>query len=296
MDGGQAVPCARARKAAFLLAGLDLRDSRAVPARDFRRTGRIELTIFGTLLGFFVGFSLGLLGGGGSVLTVPIFVYILGVDSKTAIVSSLVVVGASALIGALRHARDGNVEVRIAIGFGVFTAAGAFGGARLGTRLSDVVQLILFATVMLIAAVLMYRGRRDPEESAGDSAKAHSWLIVALAALGVGVLTGLVGVGGGFMIVPALVLLLRVPMKKAIGTSLLVIPITAASGFSGYLGTVDVPWRLLLPFGALSVVGIFLGVHLTQYASPAALKKGFAIFLMVVAVFILVEKTLTFGA
>lgn len=258
--------------------------------------GRIQLTIFGTALGFFVGLSLGLLGGGGSVLTVPIFVYIMGVDSKTAIVSSLVIVGVSALIGAMRHARDGNVLFKTAVGFGVFTAAGAFGGARLGTLLSDVVQLLLFATVMLIAAVLMYRGRREPEEPADGEALSHPGWVVALAALGVGVLTGLVGVGGGFMIVPALVLLLGVPMKKAIGTSLLVIPITASSGFVGYLGTVDVPWRLLLPFGGLSAAGIFLGVHLTRDASPAALKKGFAIFLMVVAAFILVEKTLTFGA
>lgn len=238
---------------------------------------------------------MGLLGGGGSVLTVPIFVYILGVEERVAIAGSLLVVGATALVGALRHGRDGNVLVRTALAFGLIAAVGAFAGARLALLIPEVFQLLLFATVMLIASVLMYRGRAGLAAGA-DEAESKSWAVVAPAALGVGVLTGLVGVGGGFMIVPALVLLLQTPMKQAIGTSLMVISINAVAGFGGYLGSVEVPWAILLPFGGLSLLGIFAGARLAKNARPESLKKGFAIFLMVVAVYILVQKAIELSA
>lgn len=263
-------------------------------AMSGRKAG-LGLAIFGTALGFFVGLSLGLLGGGGSVLTVPIFVYVLGVDPRAAIAASFVVVGASALVGALRHARNGNVHGRTAIGFGLVASVGAFAGGRLAFQISEILQLVLFATVMLIAAILMYRGRSEPADDAADQ-EPRPWSVVTPVALAVGVLTGLVGVGGGFMIVPALVLLLRIPMKHAVGTSLLVIAINATSGFSAYAGSVEIPWGVLLPFAGLSIVGIFAGARLMQSASPKALKKGFAIFLMVVAVLILVQNAIELGA
>ncbi len=247
------------------------------------------MLLLGTALGFLVGLSLGLLGGGGSVLTVPIFVYVLGFEVRQAVAASLAVVGTTAFVGALRQGGGGRIAVGTGIGFGLFAMAGAYGGARLAAFLPETVQLLLFATVMLIAATLMLRRKERPE---AEEEPPRSWSAVGPVAFGVGILTGVVGVGGGFMIVPALVLLLRLPIHRAISTSLLVITMNAASGFAGYAGTVEVPWGPLLGFAGLSILGVFVGTRWMRSASPAALRKGFAIFLIVIAVAILVENAL----
>lgn len=243
------------------------------------------MALLASLLGLLVGLSLGLLGGGGSVLTVPILVYLLGLDVKVAVAASLLVVGLTSLLGAGFHAREGNVQGRIALSFGLVAMVGAFGGARLATLIPGPVQLVLFAAVMLAAAVLMFRGRTSLEggEPAGGA-------VVLGTSLGVGVLTGVVGVGGGFMIVPALVLLLGLPMKEAVGTSLVVIFLNAVAGFAGYLGQVELPWMLLTGFAALSMVGILLGGILARRVSPDRLRQGFAVFLVVMAVTILLQN------
>jgi uncharacterized membrane protein YfcA len=229
-----------------------------------------------------IGLSLGLLGGGGSILTVPVLVYVLGYAAKPAIAVSLLVVGVTSLIGAALHWRLGNVRVGMAFTFGVFAMLGAFMGARLSVLLSGGVQLVLLAVVMTAAAASMLRSRNEVEPSA-------SWrpaLFVPLS-LGVGVLTGLVGVGGGFLVVPALVLLARVPMRQAVGTSLLVIAMNAASGFVGYLGTVDLDWRFLVGFTTAAVAGALAGTALIAHAPQAALKRAFAVLLFAVGGFVL---------
>lgn len=239
----------------------------------------------GLVLAAAIGLSLGLLGGGGSILTVPVLVYLLGYAAKPAIAMSLPVVGVTSLIGAALHWRLGNVRVRTALTFGVLAMIGAFMGARLAAFLSGGVQLALLAVVMAAAAgsMLLKRG-----SEAGAAAPRRALLIPV--ALGVGVLTGLVGIGGGFLVVPALVLLARVPMREAVGTSLLVIAMNAASGFAGYLGTVTLDWRFLGAFTAASVAGALVGAALASHVPQAALKRGFAVFLLAVGGFVLYEN------
>jgi uncharacterized protein len=237
----------------------------------------------GLALAAAIGLSLGLLGGGGAILTVPVLVYVLGYAPKPAIAMSLVVVGITSLIGATLHWRLGNVRVGMALTFGPFAMAGAFAGAKLSMLLSGGVQLVLLALVMTAAAASMLRRSRNETEPSG------SWrpALFVPVALGVGVLTGLVGIGGGFLVVPALVLLARVPMRQAVGTSLLVIAMNTASGLVGYLGAVDLDWSVVAGFTATAVVGALAGTALVSHVPQAALKRGFAILLLLVGGFVL---------
>ncbi len=239
-----------------------------------------------------VGLSLGLLGGGGSILTVPIFVYVLGLEPKTAIAMSLPVVGVTSLIGAISHWHAGNVRLRPALIFGGVAMVSTFAGARLAAWVSGNLQLLLFSALMLAAAASMLRGRVSAPPAHGEQ---HDLLRLGLVGLAVGALTGLVGVGGGFMIVPALVLLAGVPMKQAVGTSLLVIALNSLAGFAGYLGQVEVRWELLLRFTAVASLGIVGGTWLVRYVSPAALRRGFAVFLVAIALYMLYRNLGTLG-
>lgn len=244
------------------------------------------MVLLGFALAGLIGIALGLLGGGGSILTVPVFVYVLGMEAKPAIAMSLGVVGATSLVGAFGHWRGGNTNVRIAMPFGVMAMAGTLAGTRIAAVVSGSVQMILFAIVMLLASVSMFRsGRRDAASSTSTERPINT-VAVALVALPVGVLTGLVGVGGGFLIVPALVLLTRMPIKQAVGTSLLVIAMNSFVGFAGYLDQVDVQWAFVGAFTAVAIAGILAGTHLVQYVSQSALKRAFAIFLLFMSMFI----------
>lgn len=234
-----------------------------------------------------IGLTLGLLGGGGSILTVPALVYVLGVDAKLAIAMSLPMVGATSLMGAVLHWRLGNVRLRTAVGFGGLTMVGAFAGARLSVFLPGTAQLALLAVVMLAAAASMLR-----RASAGESARSTvpRPALLATTAIGVGLLTGLVGIGGGFLVVPALVLLARVPMHEAIGTSLLVIALNSSAGFAGYLGTVSLDWRFLAGFTLASVLGAAAGTALASRVSQLVLRRAFAFFLIAVGGFLLYQN------
>ena len=244
------------------------------------------MTIVGLALALAVGLSLGLLGGGGSVLTVPIFKYVLGFETKQAIAMSLIVVGALSLIGAVRHWKAGRVDLRVALIMGGIAIPASYVAARLAFFLSGAVQLSLFAIVVIVAAVSMLRPRNDEDESA---APAHIVRMVP-AALGVGALTGLIGVGGGFLIVPTLVLFGGVPMKIAIGTSLLVIAANCAAGFAGYSGHVTIPWAAVGTFTGVAAIGIFGGAYLCDFISPARLRRGFALLLFGVGVAVFAQS------
>jgi uncharacterized membrane protein YfcA len=247
--------------------------------------------ILGFALAALIGLSLGLLGGGGSVLTVPVFVYVLGFDPKDAIAMSLPVVGATSLVGAVSHWRSGNVRLRTALLFGVVAMAGSYLAARfLAPRMSGTLQLALLAIVMLVAAVSMFRsaGRPQPAPTAGEPPLALP--LLGGVALLVGAMTGIVGIGGGFLIVPALVLLARVPMKQAIGTSLLVIAMNTASGYVGYAGRTTMAWGFLAGFTLIAIAGILAGARLVQYVSQAQLKRAFAVFLIAVGAFVLLQN------
>ena len=250
----------------------------------------------GYALAALVGLSLGLMGGGGSILTVPIFVYVLHYDPKLAIAMSLPVVGITSLVGAIGHWKNGNVNVKSALAFGVLAMCGAFAGARLARLLNGSLQLALLATVMLAAAITMFRSARTaaPTVPAIEPPRAVPVGLLVPVALAVGVLTGVVGIGGGFLVVPALVLMARVPMTQAVGTSLLVIAMNSASGFAGYLGHVDVPWAFMFGFTSVAVCGILAGTYLVRYVSQRALKRSFAVFLLVMGSYILYRNRSVF--
>lgn len=247
--------------------------------------------IVGYALAALIGLSLGVMGGGGSILTVPIFVYVLGFDPKLAIAMSLPVVGGTSLIGAASHWKAGNVNLKTASLFGVIAMAGAYVGARLAIFLSGHLQLALLALVMLAAAVSMLRSARsDARRGDPPAERAMALGLLVPVALAVGLLTGIVGIGGGFLVVPALVVLARVPMKQAVGTSLLVIAMNSAAGFAGYLGHVSLPWGFVAGFTAVAAAGILAGTYLVRYVSPSALKRGFAVFLLLMGAFILYKN------
>lgn len=247
--------------------------------------------LLGAALAALVGISLGLLGGGGSILTVPIFVYVLGYPPKQAIAMSLPVVGVTSLVGALRHWRAGNVRLPTAFLFGVVAMTGSFVAARLAGKLQGELQLVILAVVMLAAALSMLRSsaaRTEPEPRQGALA------LLLVTALGVGALTGLIGIGGGFLIVPALVVLARVPMKQSVGTSLLVIAMNCVSGYLGYIGREPMAWDVLAVFTAVACLGIFAGTALVHVIQPRQLKRAFAVFLLVVGALIMYENRQVF--
>jgi uncharacterized membrane protein YfcA len=253
------------------------------------------MLLAGFILAALIGLSLGTLGGGGSTLTVPIFVYVMGFEAKRAIAMSFPVVGGTSLVGALSHWRHGNVRWRTALVFGIVAMVGAFGSAHLiAPRLTGETQLLLLGGVMLVAAVSMFRnagGRKVPDAEAPASL---SLPLLMLTALGVGMLTGILGIGGGFLIVPALALLARVPIKEAVGTSLVIISMNTGSAYLGYVGKVDIPWGVVLAFTAIAILGILAGTRLVRAATPAQLKRAFAIFLLAVGGFVFYENRAVF--
>jgi len=253
------------------------------------------MALVGFALAALIGLSLGLLGGGGSILTVPVLVYVLGYEAKQAIVMSLVVVGITSLVGAVGHWRVGNVNLKSALIFGVITMLGAYLGARLAVLFTGGLQLTLLAVVMLAAAASMFRSPRAEPTSRTVPPPTLPLITICVVGLLVGVLTGVVGIGGGFLIVPALVLLGQVPVKKAIGTSLLVIAMNSAAGYLGYIGTVTIPSSFLMGFTAVAVGGILVGTHLVRYVSAGVLKRSFAVFLLVMGGFMLYQNRLVIG-
>lgn len=240
--------------------------------------------MLGYLFAALIGLALGTLGGGGSILTVPVLVYVLGFDPKLAIVMSLPVVGAAALVGVVSHWRAGNVRLQTAAIFGSIAMVGSYTGARASVWFSGQAQLLILGTVMVAAAVSMLRNAAAEEPR--DSASPRPALLLAVG-LGVGVLTGLIGIGGGFLIVPALVILGRVPMKSAVGTSLLVIALNSTSGFLGHYGREVIPWGFVIRFTSVAMIGILAGTALVRHIPTRQLKRAFAFLLIVIGVLIL---------
>ncbi|WP_164011054.1 sulfite exporter TauE/SafE family protein [Pyxidicoccus trucidator] len=237
-----------------------------------------------------VGVLLGLLGGGGSILTVPLLVYVLGVEPRTAIVMSLVVVGLTSASGALLHARAGRVRWRTALVFGSGGMTGAFIGGRINPLIPSTTLLLLFAGVMVAAAVAMLRRKEAPPASASTPAPAAIPVARVLAqGMAVGLLSGLVGAGGGFLIVPALALV-GLPMPVAAATSLVVISLQSAAGFVGHLGHVQLPWALTGAVLTAAMLGSLVGGRLASHIAPATLRRGFAVFVLATATFLLVAE------
>ena len=229
-----------------------------------------------------VGVLLGLLGGGGSILLVPILMHVVGMDAKLAVAVSLPVVSLTSLGGALAHWRAGHVDTGAALRVGLLAMAAAYLGARVGVVLPPAVQLVLLAVVMGVAGASMLR-TRHLRVAGGDEAPGTRRVLRVVAPLGVGLLTGLTGVGGGFLFVPALVLLERVPFATAVGTSLLVIAANAAAGLAGYVGHLTLPWTFVLAFAATAALGAVAGAGLAPRVSPERLRQAFGALLLAVA-------------
>lgn len=247
------------------------------------------LSWIGALL---VGISLGLLGSGGSILTVPVLIYLAGEQEKVAIAESLGIVGAISLAGFIPYAFKKQVHWRSVILFGIPAMAGTYGGAMIAGYVSGTFQLILFASVMIVASVMMFRDKKKQVESMRQTHVVHAWWKLMVEGIAVGVLTGLVGVGGGFLIVPALVLLGGLPMNLAIGTSLLIIALKSFSGFFKYMEVLEkldlsMDWQLILVFSLIGAVGSFVGKTVGGKISSDRLKKGFAVFLVLMGSYII---------
>ncbi|MEY2963712.1 MAG: hypothetical protein RL754_973 [Bacteroidota bacterium] len=267
------------------------------------------MEIAGYIASVFIGISLGLIGGGGSILTVPVLVYLFGIGAEMSTAYSLFIVGSTALVGGIRNATLGNVNYKTALVFTppAFIAVYAtraylvpaipdhimtVGGFDLT---KDIAIMVFFAIVMLAASVSMIRNKRKDAEGVEEDAEPQ-FNIPAIIAEGavVGVLTGIVGAGGGFLIIPALVLFAKLPMKKAVGTSLLII---AAKSLIGFIGDVqrfgsELDWTLLLTVTAIAIAGIFIGIYLTKFIDGKKLKKGFGWFVLVMAVYIILKQVL----
>jgi len=243
--------------------------------------------VLGLILSAGIGLSLGLIGGGGSIITVPVLVYVFGVDVRESVGMSLAVVGATSLVGAGLHHRRGAVDAKTGVTFGAAGIAGALLGSPLTHMVAPAALLLIFALLMLVIATLMLTRKQADE---GESRHRRSTVKALVAGFVVGVLTGFLGVGGGFLVVPALVLFGGLTMKESIGTSLLVIAINCAAGLAGHLryGVFDLKLALLVTI--LAVAGTLAGTALSHRVAADKLKKGFALFVIVVALFLVAKN------
>ncbi len=260
------------------------------------------MELIGYLASILIGVSLGLIGGGGSILTVPVLVYLFAQSPIEATLYSLFIVGLSSAVGVATYLKSRLVKVKKALAFAVpsiisilFTrnfilpslpetlvSLGAFSLTK------STFLLVLFATLMIFSAVKMILPSSSPKS---ETARGENVALLALNGFGVGFITGLIGVGGGFLIIPALVLLAKLEMKEAVGTSLFIIALNSLIGFFGSLRGVEVAWLFLLSISALSVVGIFIGTLLARQIDGARLKPLFGWFVLVMGVFVLLKET-----
>ena len=261
------------------------------------------MEIIGYIASILIGISLGLIGGGGSILTVPVLVYLFHIDPIQATAYSLFIVGASSLVGAWTKYKQGFVNLKTAIIFGIPSIIAVFAtrkfllpaipneiaefGGIIVTK--SLMMMLLFAILMVAASFSMIRSSTSSIELKEEDQKFNYPLILLEGAL-VGMLTGLVGAGGGFLIIPALVMLSKLPMKQAVGTSLLIIAAKSLIGFTGDLGNGTMNWTLLLSVSALAIAGIFLGDRLSKRIDGNQLKKGFGWFVLVMGLYIIVQQ------
>jgi uncharacterized membrane protein YfcA len=230
-----------------------------------------------------IGLSLGLTGAGGSIITLPVLVYLAGIAPKEAVGLSLFIVGAAALVGALQRLRGGGIHPKAALMFALSGMIGAAGGARLTPLVSPQALMVIFAVLMLVVAVNMLIGKND-ELSPASECKPVRCLFAGLA---VGVLTGFIGVGGGFLLVPALVKFAKLPLRQATGTSLAIIAFNSASGFLGHFGEAPTRWPLAFLFAGIAAVGVLAGTVLSNRLPVARLRQGFAILVIATGAFVL---------
>lgn len=260
------------------------------------------VVIIGYLLSLLIGISLGLIGGGGSILTVPILVYVLSVKPELATAYSLFIVGGTALVGSFEYMRKQLLSYKTAIVFGIPSIIAVYAtrkflvpaipeeifviGSLVVTK--DLAIMVFFAIIMLLASYSMIRGGKKEDTSSGELS--FNYPMILLEGAVVGTITGIVGAGGGFLIIPALVLLAKLPMKLAVGTSLLIIAAKSLLGFLGDVGQQPIDWTFLLIFTAIAIAGILIGSFLSNRIQGSHLKKGFGWFVLLMGVYIFVKE------
>ncbi|MCX2451563.1 sulfite exporter TauE/SafE family protein [Pedobacter sp. PLR] len=252
-----------------------------------------------------IGISLGLVGGGGSILTVPVLVYLFGIAPLMATSYSLFIVGSTSLVGAYQNYKNGQVQVKTALLFGLSSVTTVWLSRKFlipaipphiasfkhFELTENMLVMSLFAILMLIAAIAMIRsGKNNVEEP--TVAKDLNLPKLLFFGVGIGFITGLLGAGGGFLLIPTLVILLGLPMKEAIGTSLFIIALNSLIGFSGDFGHFDIDWVFLLKITFIAIVGIFIGGNLSKKVDSKKLKIGFGWFVLIMSVYILTKELL----
>ncbi len=264
-----------------------------------------SIVLIGFASAILIGVSLGLIGGGGSILTVPVLVYIIGIEPVLATAYSLFVVGSTSLVGSFTYMKKNLVDYKTALVFAIPSFIAVFLTRKflvpalpeqlfeLGNWIitKNIGIMVFFALIMLAASYSMIRGNGKKVEDEKSQVKFNIPLI-AVEGTVVGVITGIVGAGGGFLIIPALVLLAKLPMKMAVGTSLLIIAAKSLIGFLGDVGSQAIDWKMLLIFTALSVVGIFIGSALSKHINEKSLKKGFGWFVLLMGIYIISKELL----
>lgn len=238
------------------------------------------------LLGFLIGLTLGFLGGGGSILTVPALVYIVGQSPQAAVTASLMIVGMNSAMGAFFHRAQGTQNWQVALLFGGAGMTTAYLSAGLSKLLPSTVLMILFALLMLVVGGFIIFSK--PPQNQDQPVR--NWLVTIASGAAVGVMTGFLGVGGGFLIVPALVMLVGLPMRQAVGTSLIVIAMNSVAGFLGHLDGAAIDMTVITLFVTAGILGSHSGTKLSKLIKPDQLRTSFAVFVMLLAVFLLVDN------
>lgn len=238
------------------------------------------------LLGFVIGLTLGLLGGGGSILTVPALVYIVGVNPQAAITASLVIVGMNSAMGAMMHRKQGTLNWKVALLFGGSGMIVAYLSAGLSKLVSSHMLMVLFALLMLLVGTLMIF-RKQPAE---EDQQRRGWMVTMASGAGVGLLTGFLGVGGGFLIVPALVMLVGLPMRQAVGTSLVIIAMNSLAGFLGHLNGPPIDMTVIALFVVAGFAGALAGARLVKRVNPLLLRNAFGMFVIGLAIVLLIDN------
>jgi len=257
------------------------------------------MEVIGYVWASLIGVLMGLLGGGGSVLTIPVFIYLFGLSEGYAAAYSLFVIGSTSSVGAVSNVIRKNVDFSSALLVGIPSISSVFLTTSFIVPLIPIeifsindftlfrgkAMMIIFSILLIIAAILILKKNKVSELA--EAPASPSKILLILMGILIGLLAGLVGVGGGFLIVPILVLVAKIPMKKAVGTTLLIIALNSILGFTGHLLHKTIDWAFLLPFSAVSIIGIMVGMYLSRFVSGSKLKSGFAYFLMVMVVYVI---------
>ncbi|MFN8353166.1 MAG: sulfite exporter TauE/SafE family protein [Spirosomataceae bacterium] len=262
------------------------------------------MELLGYSLAIMIGLLLSLLGGGGSILTVPVLVYVFGIEPALATAYSLFIVGVSSLVGSVNYLRQGLASSKTALFFSFPSFVMVYVMRKivvpqipaqiltLGSFVlsKNVLIMLVFAVTMVLASSSMIRGRRDINENLEELRKQLNYPLIFVEGLLVGTLTGFVGVGGGFLIIPVLTVMLNLPMKFAVGTSLMIITINSLMGFLGDLGNHSIDWQFVGQFVGLSIIGVFIGGYLSKFLSNKQLKPAFGWFTLLMGIGILLRE------